>query len=104
MTAPCPYSVRRLFPFAPTTNALIRTKSGAKRADQGFSDTLSAFYLPCSASEQRPFRAGILLAVRQYSLGDRVAMVLVLIGFLGGWLLQTYRAIYWEQMSWAGIF
>jgi len=53
MTAPYPYSVRRLFPFAPTTNALTRTKSGAKGAGQGFSDMLSAFSLPCSASEQK---------------------------------------------------
>jgi len=34
-------------------NVLTRTKSSAKGASQGFSDMLSAFYLPCSASEQR---------------------------------------------------
>ena len=46
MAAPCPYLVRRLFPFAPTTNALIRTKSSAKGAGQGFSDTLLPFTCP----------------------------------------------------------
>jgi len=33
--------------------AYARTKSGAKGAGQGFSVTLSAVYLPCSASEQK---------------------------------------------------
>ena len=44
--APCPFSVRRLFPFAPTTNALTRKKSSPKGAGQAFQTLSQPFICP----------------------------------------------------------